>query len=398
MRYHVGKGALFLVLLVFSICLGHDWPQFRGPNRDGKSAETGLLKEWPEGGPRLLWTAQADLGIGFSHPVIAKGMIYTTGVIGKEGVLFALDLEGDLKWKVIYGPEWYRPTRPGTRSIPTVEGDRVYFFSGLGALYCYDAITGAKKWSLDAAAKYQGVRPLWAWAESPLVVDDKVICTPGGKLATMAALDKITGEVIWVTKDLTDKSAYCSPILVERGGKKIIVTMTAKAVVGVEAANGKILWQDMFAEYQGPRISDTNPISPIYHEDFIYTTSGYDDGGALLELSADGTSVRRKWTDKTLDCHHGNVVLVDGYIYGSNFLSNEKGNWVCLDFETGKVMYETTWHNKGSVIYADGMLYCYEDDEGYFALIKFSNINTSAGTIQAETWFQTVQGLRLIAH
>jgi outer membrane protein assembly factor BamB len=176
--------------------------------------------------------------------------------------------------------------------------------------------------------------------------------------------------VIWATEDMTGKSAYCNPILVERGGKKIIITMTAAAVVGVEAAKGEVLWQDLFTDYIEKKPSDTNPVSPLYHDGWIYTTSGYNDGSCMLELSADGTSVTRKWTDETMDCHHGNVVLVDGYIYGSNFLSNTRGKWVCQEWETGKIMYETTWHNKGSVIYADGMLYCYEDNEGYLALVK----------------------------
>ena len=360
---------VILVLLMTSMVRSDDWPQFRGPNRDGKSAETGLLKQWPEGGPKLLWTTEEDLGKGWSHPVIANGAIYTLGNFQQDGVLFALDLDGKLKWKKTYGPEWFR-SEPGTRSIPTIDGDQIYFFSGVGTLYCHDAKTGAQKWVFNAAEKYQGVRPLWAWAESPLVVDNLVICTPGGQLATMAALHKITGEVIWTTKDLTDKSTYCSPILVERGGKKIIVTMTGKAVIGVEAPNGKILWQDLFSEYQGPKSSDTNPASPIYHDGFIYTTSGYDDGGALLELSTDGMSVTRRWVDKTLDNHHGGGVLVDGYLYGSNFLSNTEGHWCCLEFKTGKIMYETAWHNKGSMIYADGLLYCYDDERGNLALVR----------------------------
>jgi len=369
MKICLVKLTLILVLFMTSMVLADDWPQFRGPKRDGKSVETGLLQQWPAGGPELLWTTEEDLGLGWSHPIIVDGTIYVTGVFRPDGAVIALDMEGKLKWKKTYGPEWSRG-QPGARTIPTYDEGRLYFFSGIGALYCHDAKTGEQLWSFDAAEKYQGVRPLWAWAESPLIVDNMVICTPGGKLAAMVALDKISGEVIWTTEDLTDKSTYCSPILVERGGKKIIVTMTSKAVIGVEAPNGKILWRDMFSEYQGTRPGDTNPASPIYHDGFIYTTSGYDDGGALLELSTDGNSVRRLWVDETLDNHHGGVVLVDGYIYGSNFLDNKRGNWCCLEFKTGKVMYETTWNNKGSMIYADGLLYCYDDARGNLALVE----------------------------
>ncbi|MCP4710404.1 MAG: PQQ-like beta-propeller repeat protein, partial [Planctomycetes bacterium] len=346
-----------------------NWSQFRGPNRDGKSVETGLLKQWPDGGPKLLWATKEDLGKGWSHPVIANDTIYTLGNFRQDGILFALDMDGQLKWKKTYGPEWYR-TRPGTRSVPTIDGDRIYFFSGVGTLYCYDAKNGEQKWVFEAAEKYQGTPPRWAYAESPLIAGDVVFCTPGGKLATMVALNKITGEVIWETKELTDGSAYCSPILINHGGNKIIVTMTNKGVVGIDPASGKLLWKDPFAEYMDARMGSTNPVSPTYHDGFIYTTAGYDAGGALLKLSPDGASVTRQWVDTTLDNHHGGVIIKDGYIYGSNFLSNTEGNWCCLEFKTGKVMYETTWNNKGSMIYADGLLYCYDDERGNLALVK----------------------------
>ena len=363
------KITLILVLLMTSMAISDDWPQFRGPNRDGKSVEIGLLQQWPDGGPKLLWTTEEDLGVGWSHPIIVNQTIYVTGYFRPEGAIIALDMDGKLKWKKIYGPEWNR-SQPGARSIPTFDNDRLYFFSSVGTLYCYDANTGEKKWDLEAAEKYQGAPPRWAFAESPLIVDDKVFCTPGGKLATMVALNKITGEVIWETKELTDGSAYCSPILIERGGNRIIVTMTNKGVVGIDPDSGKLLWKDPFAEYMDAGMGSTNPVSPTYHDGFIYTTAGYHAGGALLRLSPDGTSVTRQWIDTTLDNHHGGVILNDGYIYGSNFLSNEKGNWCCLEFKTGKIMYETTWHNKGSMIYADGLLYCYDDARGNLALVK----------------------------
>jgi len=148
--------------------------------------------------------------------------------------------------------------------------------------------------------------------------------------------------------------------------------MTAKSVVGIDAENGKVLWQDKFKEYQR-KPKAINPVTPIYYDGCIYATSGYDDGGAMLKLSPDGTKVTRKWVDTALDCHHGGVVLVDGYIYGANWDGNEAGNWLCLDWDTGKVMYEKEWlGSKGSITYADGMLYCYEEEEGTIALVKAS--------------------------
>ena len=395
MLHRMGKITLILVFLLTSVSLADDWPQYRGPNRDGKSAETGLMKLWPAGGPQLLWSVTEDLGKGYSSPAIADGMLYITGMFQREGWVFAFDLDGQLQWKQNYGPGWIR-SYPGARTIPTIEEDRLYLTSGMGVVNCYNAKTGEKIWSTDANKDFQGQTVSWGWAESPLIVDDKVICTPGGRLATLVALDKMTGKVVWSTKELTEKPAYCSPILVRRGGNKIIVTQTAASLVGVDAANGNLLWQDKFTEWQGRRPGDINPPSQVYYNGGVYVTSGYDDGGALIELSPDGKTATRKWIDKTLDNHHGCVVLVDGYIYGSNWLSNTRGNWVCLDFKTGKVMYETTWINKGSIIYADGMLYCYEEGQGTLGLVKpdpsgfelVSSFKITQGT--AEHWAHPV--------
>jgi len=170
---------------------------------------------------------------------------------------------------------------------------------------------------------------------------------------------------------LSEKSCYCSPILVERGGTQLVVTMLDESVVAVDARTGKLLWQDKFLDYQ-EKAKNINPVSPIYYDGCVYTTSGYNDGGAMYQLSPDGTEAPRKWVDTTLDNHHGGVVVVDGYIYGANWKNNRDGNWICLDWDTGKVMYDHKWICKGSITYADGMLYCYEEKEGTVALVKAS--------------------------
>jgi len=346
------------------------WAQWRGPNRDGKSKETGLLKSWPDTGPELLWSV-GDLGGGWSTVSIANGLVYITGMKGKEGVLSAIDLEGNLKWQKPYGPEWAR-SHPGVRSTPTVDGDSVYIMTGVGTVVCLDASTGSIKWKEDVKEKFNGKTPRWGYAESLLIDGDKLICTPGGEKGSIVALDKRTGRTIWISKNLTEASAFCSPILIRRGSRKLVVTMLAESVVGVDAETGGVLWKDKFKEYQDG-IRPNNPITPVYYDGAVYTTSGYDNGGALLALSHDGAKVTRKWVDTTLDTHHGGVVLVDGYIYGSNWKSNRNGDWVCLEWDTGKVMYETKWlGSKGSITYADGMLYCYEEDKGTVALVKAS--------------------------
>jgi len=192
---------------------GFAWPQFRGPNRDGKSSETGLSKKWPEGGPKLLWSVKS-LGEGFASVSIANGMVYTTGMVGaeKDGMVSAYGVDGSFKWKQTYGKGWHG-SHSGTHTTPTIDGDMLYVISGYGIVACYDAMTGKPRWRVDTLKEFKGENLKWGIAESALIVSEKLICTPGGEDATMAALDKMTGRTIWTTKGLSDKSAYCSPTL-----------------------------------------------------------------------------------------------------------------------------------------------------------------------------------------
>ena len=369
---------ILTILLTGAVCYGDDWPQFRGPNRDGKSAETGLLKKWPEGGPEMLWSV-GGLGIGFSSVAVAGGFVYTTGMINGEGFLFAYDIAGNLKWKESYGPEWTGSYK-GTRTTPTVDGQRIYVFSGTGIMVCFNAKTGGKFWQVDTLTKFDGKNIRWGMSGSPLIDGDKVYCTPGGKKGIIVALDKTTGRTIWATTGLDELSAYCSPILIERGPRRfasqsrssggLLINLIQKSIVCVAADTGKLIWRE---PYETP--SDTGGVTPVYKDGYLYVTSAvereFTRGGVMLELSADGTSVAKKWNDQTLDCGHGGVVLVDGYLYGFSFEGIPKGDWVCLDWDSGKVMYEATWNaNKGSIIYADGLLYCYDENTGDVALVK----------------------------
>ncbi len=377
--------ALFLSIgLCFSWLALHaesaDWPQWRGVDRSGVSQETGLLKQWPEEGPELLWSVEA-VGKGFSSPSIANGMLYITGILGKKEMLSAYDLDGNLKWQKTYGKAW-KKSFPEARTTPTVDGDAVYVISGMGEVVCLDAASGDIRWYVDAFKKFEGKQGSWGTAESPLVVDDKVIYTPCGPQTTVVALDKRTGETVWASESLGDQSGYTSPIWIERGGKKFIVTVTGTYILGIDVQDGTIAWNVNYKQIPPPKGGkDINPVTPLYHEGRIYVTSGYDHVGVMLELSEDGANASVLWYDSTLDCHHGGVVRVDGYIYGANWLNNKNGNWVCLDWETGEVKYEEKWHTKGSIIAADGMLYCYEEKKGNVALVtaspeKFNVVST----------------------
>lgn len=354
--------AVLFFFCTVSVAGAEDWPQFRGLNRDGKSPETGLLKEWPAEGLTPLWVVQG-LGKGYSSVSVAGGMMFTTGMVGEnnEGLLSAIDLAGNIKWQTPYGREWDQ-MHPGARNAPTVDGERVYELSGVGILLCLDAKTGKILWSRDLPKDFAGEAPRCGFAEAPLVYGSTVICTPGGKDAALAALDKTTGKTVWTSAGFSDQSAYCSPILIERGGIHLVITITARYVAAVDADNGKPLWMHPF----DTTAEDPNhAVSPVYQDGMLYFTSGHGKGGQMLEITPDGCQVAPRWTDTVLNTLHGGLVLVDGFIYGSN----AKGRWVCLNLKTGQVMYETVGVGMGSVTYADGMLYCYSD-KGTLGLVK----------------------------
>jgi outer membrane protein assembly factor BamB len=357
----------FISLIVISQSVADDWPQWRGLERNGTSQEINLLKSWPDEGPELLWSKK-DMGKGFSSVSIAKGRVYITGAIDEQETLTALDLNGNILWQTSYGSVW-DGSFPEARTTPTVNGDQIFVISGMGRIACLDAATGKIKWTVDTVDDFDGDYHSWGIAESPLIVDDKVICTPGGEAASVVALNKNSGELIWQSKTLSELANYCSPILINRGSKKIIATQLEESFVGLESSDGSVLWRDKYEEYQDDP-KDINVISPLYHDGSIYITSGYNDGGAMFDLTIDGTKIERKWVDQILDVHVGGIVRVDDYIYGANWEDNKNGNWVCLDWKTGKVMYEEKWNTKGSIITADGMIYCYEEKKGNLALVK----------------------------
>jgi outer membrane protein assembly factor BamB len=348
------------LLLYCAVGVGADWPRWRGVGGDGHSPETGLLQRWPETGLQPLWTFE-DLGLGYSSAAIAGGVVYVTGMEEetKAGTLFAFDEAGALLWKIVYGAEW-GGTHPGTRSMPTVEKDAVYLMTGLGEVVCLDAKSGAIRWRRDVATEFGGEAPAMGFAEALLVVGDTVICTPGGAGASIAALEKLTGKVRWKSKELSEQSAYCSPMLVERGGNRLIITLLVQSLVALDPATGGILWRQPFdAEEE----LQNHCVTPVYADGVLYVTSGHRAGGQCYALSADGKGVTLKWEDEILNAVQGGVVLVDGFLYGTS----SKGKWICLDRANGQVMYEEKGVGKGALIYADGMLYCY-GEKGSLAL------------------------------
>jgi outer membrane protein assembly factor BamB len=338
-----------------------DWPQFRGPNRDGKSAETGLLAKWPEGGPKLLWSAEG-IGDGFTHVSVAGGLIYVSGLIEKEGVLSAYTPDGKPAWKAKYGPEW-ADAHPGARSVPTVVDGRVYVTSGVGNLACLDAATGKQLWFVKLFDQYEAPQVQWGYAESVLVDGDRVIATPCGKKATMVALDCRTGKEIWASPALGHESSFCSPVIIEHKSQRMIVTLTDSAVVAF-SDDGKLLWQH---PYKNAR--QNHPVSPMYQQGILYVTSGYGKGAIGLAIADDGRSVTQLWEQPKQDPCHGQAVFVDGFMYASSH-QKSAGRWTCVELKTGNLAWEDASIGKGgSVIVADGMLYCYSED-GVVGLVR----------------------------
>ncbi|MBX7256983.1 MAG: PQQ-like beta-propeller repeat protein [Candidatus Hydrogenedentes bacterium] len=358
-------GFLLILLVGSVVAMGADSPQFRGPDRDGKFADTGLLKAWPEGGPALLWKSDG-IGAGYASASVVGDTIYVPGMLDdNQGYVFALDLSGKLKWKSPYGTETLDKQAAGSRTTPTIDGDRLYVISGLGVLTCMSTADGKPIWQVDTKTKFGGQDVSWSIAESVLVDGDLVFCTPGGQDASVVALNKMTGDTVWTTKGFSEPHAYCAPDVFQFDGRRVLVTMTAKSVIGVDTKDGKVLWT-----HKHETDYDIHAVTPVLQGNMLYYTAGYGSGGGMLEVSKDGASVTPKWSDKNLDCQHHGVVLLDGYIYGAG---HNNGKLFCIELATGTVKWSADEISQAVVEYADGMLYTYEGPKkGIMSLVKAS--------------------------
>jgi outer membrane protein assembly factor BamB len=342
--------------------------QWRGPARDGKYPATGLLKEWPEGGPERILKI-TDLGGGYSTPVMYDGTIYVTGRRDTLEVITAVGLDGTIYWETVYGRPWMESFQE-TRNTPAIQNGRIYITGGMGTVNCIDAGTGHVIWSRNTHEEFEAGFHRWGMAESVLLTEKAVISSPAGEETVMVALDKEDGSLIWKSESIGDVRSYVSPLMIEYNGNKLLLATTSDHLAGIDPDSGELFWKlDLVSEYtaKGKRNS-TN--TPLYHDGEIFISSGYDDLALMVSLSDDVRSAKVKWTNDVLDNHHGGLVLLDGYIYGSNWISNGKGKWVCIDWNTGATMYEEEWHNKGAMIYADSMLYVFEEKQGYVGLVE----------------------------
>jgi len=343
--------------------------QWRGADRDGKYRDTGLLKQWPEEGPELLFKKEG-LGNGYSTPVVYEGNIYISGRRDSVEVLSRLDMNGQIKWETVYGLAWDK-SFPETRSTPTIEDGRAYIMGGLGTIVCMDTETGDIIWSVNTHEDYKGEFHRWGMAESLLLTEDAVISSPVGEVTAVVALNEEDGSLKWKTESFGGARSYVSPMLIEHNGTPMILITTSEDIMAVSPENGEVFWNiDLVTDYGYREGRRNNTNTPLFHNGEIFTTSGYDADGVMLKLSDDGKSAEVKWHNGGLDVHHGGLVLLDGYMYGANWVNNGNGNWVCQEWDTGKVMWEEKWYNKGSIIFADGLLYIFEEKQGHVGLVE----------------------------
>lgn len=359
-RNSVCAGVLVMLVAVGAVH-ATNWPQWRGPDRDGICKEKGLLADWSQP-PKQVWLASLA-GEGYASPVVADGVVYVTGSSGPEkqrtGSLYALNAaDGKLKWSCPYGPEWSGDF-PSSRSSPTIAGGRAYLVSGQNQVVCIDLKDGHVVWTVDTIARFHGKNIQWGIAESPLLVGKTVICHPGGPDAAVAALDRDTGATVWTSKGLSDASAYCSPALLTLRGRKQIVTQTDHNIVGLDLESGKVLWTSPHRNTYGVHPNTPVAVGP----DRVVVASGYGYGAECLRISDSG--VERVWHVKAADDHFQGILLIDGRLY----LVGSKGPLFCINPETGAVLSRTDAVQKASLLGTEAGLLAY-DERGFILLIN----------------------------
>ena len=370
MKSRFPKIILTLSLFTFSFtivyCQLYEW---RGPDRTGIYNETGLLKKWPDGGPKLLWEA-AKMGDGYSSATVTDDAVYVTGRKDSSDVLTALTLEGKMKWETAYGKAWMA-NHTGSRCIPTYYNGNLFLISGSGDIVCIGS-DGKIKWSKNHYKLYDSKPLMFGISESPLIVDNMVIASPGGKKASMVALNINDGKVMWETEPLNEEPQYINPKLIEYAGKKMIVTVMGQDIFAVNAKDGKIIWKVDYAAVNAAtgRVMKNHAITPIFRDGCILIANGYNWVALKLKLAADGNSVETIWENRSFDPQHGGVVLLGNYIFGSTHMAKPVDNWICVDWNTGKTLWTSKWYVRGSIISADGMLYLCEEKSGHVALAK----------------------------
>ena len=335
---------------------GGNWPQWRGPNRDGISKETGLLKQWPAEGPPLAWKA-TGAGRGYSSFAVSNGHLFTMGLRGDREYVVAFDVAtGNQAWVTPTGRAFRNDRGDGPRGTPTVDGDRLYALGGNGDLSCLETRTGRVVWTMNILQKFGGSNPNWGISESPLVIGEKVLVNAGGPGASIVALNKKDGSLIW--KSQSDRAGYSSGIPVQIGNTTQVVFFTHQRALGLDLKDGKLLW-----EY--PRVANNvaNVATPVVRGNRVFVSSDYGTGAGLVEIKADGKAQEVYFT-KDMRNHHSSSILIGDHLYGFS-----SGILTAMRFDTGEVAWRDRSVGKGSLAYADGNLYALSEN-GVVGLIE----------------------------
>ena len=353
----------FVILACLSVVsvaqTGGEWPQWRGANRDGVSKETGLLKQWPEAGPPLAWKAKGA-GVGYSSMSVSGGRLYTMGLRGDKEYVIAFDVAtGKELWATLNGTAFRERRGDGPRATPTVDGDRVYALGGNGDLSALDAKTGKAIWQLNVLQKFGGQNIVWGISESPLVLNDRVLINAGGPNASIVALSKKDGTVLWKTQ--SDKAGYSSALPVQVGGKTQVVFFTQQRALGLDPADGKVLW-----EYSKPSNDVANVATPVARGNRVWISSDYGTGGGLVEIkpTATGATASEVYFTQEMKNHHSTSILIGEHLYGFS-----GGILTAMKFDTGEVAWKDRSVGKGSLVFADGHLYALSEN-GVVGLIE----------------------------
>src|SRR5829696_6435810 len=333
-----------------------NWPQWRGPNRDGISKETGLLKQWPAEGPPLAWKA-TGAGRGYSSFSISNGKLYTMGLRGDREFVIAFDVAtGKEAWATPHGSAFRNDRGDGPRGTPTIDGDRLYALGGNGDLSALDARTGKIVWSKNILKEFGGSNIIWGISESPLVLENKVLVNAGGRDASIVALNKADGSVIW--KSQSDEPGYSSAIPAEINGITQVVFFTARRAVGLDSKDGRLLW-----DYEKPANNTSNAATPIVRANRIFISSDYGAGGGVVEIKPDNKAQEIYFT-KNMKNHHSSSVLIGDHLYGfsSSILT-------VMKFDTGEIAWRDRSVGKGSLVFADGHFYLLSEN-GVVGLVE----------------------------
>lgn len=354
---------LFQLLIVGPTAFGErpTWPQWRGPHRTDVSDETGLLQDWPDGGPVQEWLYR-QTGIGYSGPAVVGDKLFILGARNGVEMLIALDVErGEELWASEVGTVYTNNWGDGPRSTPTVDGKRVYALNAQGNLACVHAEDGRIVWQ-RTMQDFGGAVPSWGYCESVLIDGEKVVCTPGGNSGALVALNKKSGDLLWQSQEFVDGAQYASIIAVDHHRTRQYVQLTMDHVVGISAEDGRLLWQ---SDWPG---ATAVVATPIYYQGQVYVTSGYSVGCKLVDIGSNNEP-KDVYFNKIMKNHHGGVILVNGNIYGYS----DGVGWLCQSFATGKKIWaERKSLGKGSISYADNRFYCLSESDGTVVLIAAS--------------------------